>query len=136
VHFVGRLAASGLAPLYRDAIAHIAPSVCFETFGHTLVESFRQSTPVVARRLGPFPEIVTHARGGALFEDAASLKEALGRFASNREYRDQVGAAGRRAYEVTWSEEAIVPRYLEIVERTMAQHSAAPASRTPVVAAP
>jgi glycosyltransferase involved in cell wall biosynthesis len=134
IHFLGHLQPERLAPLYRHAIAHIASSVCFETFGNTLVESFRQRTPVIARRIGPFPEIVGHAGGGELFDDAEGLRDTLVRFASNREHRDQLGAAGRRAYESTWSEEAIVPRYLDIVERTMARHMLPSASAAPAVA--
>jgi glycosyltransferase involved in cell wall biosynthesis len=123
VQFLGHLGPDRLAPLYRHALAHIAPSVCFETFGNTLVESFRQRTPVVARRIGPFPEIVAHAGAGELFDDVNGLRQALVRLASDRDYRDRLGVAGRRAYETTWSEEAIVPRYLEIVERTCARRS-------------
>jgi glycosyltransferase involved in cell wall biosynthesis len=133
VHFLGRLGMDRLAPLYRHAVAHIAPSVCFETFGNTLVESFRQGAPVIARRIGPFPEIVSQAGGGELFDDAAGLRQALVRLASDRGLRDRLGAAGRRAYEVTWSEEAIVPRYLDIVERTMARRSPHPTA-APAVA--
>jgi glycosyltransferase involved in cell wall biosynthesis len=134
VHFLGHLGPDRLAPLYRHALAHIAPSVCFETFGNTLVEAFRQSTPVVARRIGPFPEIVAQADGGELFDDADGLRQALVRFASDRDYRDRLGTSGRRAYEATWSEEAIVPRYLEIIERTCARRSPATAT-APTVAA-
>ena len=134
VHFLGHLGPDRLAPLYRNAVAHIAPSVCFETFGNTLVEAFRQSTPVAARRIGPFPEIVAQAGGGELFDDADGLRQALVRFASDRDYRDHLGASGRRAYEATWSEEAIVPRYLEIIERTCARRSPV-TSTAPAVAA-
>ena len=134
IHFLGHMRPHQLAPLYRHAVAHIAPSVCFETFGNTLVESFRQSAPVVARRIGPFPEIVTQARGGELFDEAADLRQALHRLSADRTYRDRLGSAGRRAYEVTWSEEAIVPRYLDIVERTIARRSPA-TSAAPAVAA-
>ena len=134
IRFLGRLGPDTLAPLYRHAVAHIAPSVCFETFGNTLVEAFRQHTPVIARRIGPFPEIVTHAGAGELFDDASGLRQALGRFATDRVYRDRLGAAGRRAYDLTWSEEAILPRYLDIIERTMARHSPSPAP-APAVAA-
>ena len=63
-----------------------------------------------------------------------SLSRALRRFATDRAYRDRLGTAGRRAYEVTWSEEAIVPRYLEIVERTIARRAPL-ASAAPAVAA-
>jgi glycosyltransferase involved in cell wall biosynthesis len=133
IQFLGHLDATRLAALYRGAIAHVAPSVCFETFGNTLVESFAQGTPVVARRIGPFPEIVSHAAGGELFDDATELRSALTRLALDRAYRDRLGAAGRRAYEVTWSEQAILPRYLDIVERTIARHAGS-ASEAPAPA--
>ena len=123
VRFVGHLPADRLAPLYRYAVAHIAPSVCYETFGNTLVEAFRQGTPVVARRVGPFPEIVAHAGAGELFDDVADLRPVLERLLADPGYRDLLGASGRRAYEVTWSERAIVPRYLDIVERALARRA-------------
>ena len=126
VHFVGHLPAAQLAPLYRYAVAHIAPSVCYETFGNTLVEAFRQGTPVVARRVGPFPEIVTHAGGGELFDDATNLHPILERLRTDQQHRDRLGAAGREAYEATWSEQAIVPRYLDIVDRALARRAPAP----------
>lgn len=133
VRFVGHLAPERLASLYRYAIAHIAPSVCYETFGNTLVEAFRQSTPVVARRVGPFPEIVAHANGGVLFDDVVALRPILERLIADPEYRDRLGAAGRRAYEITWSEEAIVPRYLDIVDRALARHAPSPVRAAAVV---
>lgn len=123
VTFLGHMPPERLARFYRHAIAHIAPSVCFETFGNTLVESFRQGTPVIARRNGPFPEIVNHAGAGELFDDAEGLRTAANRFASDASLRDRLGAAGRFAYEATWTEEAILPRYLDIVERTMTRRS-------------
>jgi glycosyltransferase involved in cell wall biosynthesis len=135
IHFLGHLRPERLAPLYRYAIAHVASSVCFETFGNTLVEAFRQRTPVIARNIGPFPEIVAQAGAGELFDDADGLRASLRRFASDRALRDRLGAAGRTAYEATWSEEAIVPRYLDIVERTMARRRAPALPTAPVVAA-
>jgi glycosyltransferase involved in cell wall biosynthesis len=135
IHFLGHLPPERLAPLYRYAITHVAPSVCFETFGNTLVEAFRQRTPVIARNIGPFPEIVAQAGAGELFDDADGLRTSLRRFASDRAYRDRLGAAGRTAYEATWSEEAIVPRYLDIVERTMARRRAPATPAARVVAA-
>jgi glycosyltransferase involved in cell wall biosynthesis len=126
IRFLGHLPPERLAPFYRYAIAHIASSVCFETFGNTLVESFRQGTPVVARRIGPFPEIVNHAAAGELFDDANGLLASLQRLAADEAYRDRLGTAGRQAYASTWSEDAIVPKYLEIVERTIARRSPSP----------
>ncbi len=58
VQFLGRVALDELRRYYEHAVALIVPSVCFETFGIILIEAFQQGTPVIARRIGPFPEIV------------------------------------------------------------------------------
>ena len=77
VHFLGRLDQERLAHVYGAAIALIVPSVGYETFGLTLIESFLHSTPVIARRLGPFPEIIEKSRGGELFENTDELLSAM-----------------------------------------------------------
>ena len=64
VRFLGRVDPALLSRYYRNAVALIVPSVCYETFGIILIEAFRQGVPVVARRFGPFPEIVARAGGG------------------------------------------------------------------------
>ena len=98
--------------------ALIVPSVCFETFGIILIEAFRQGTPVVARRLGPFPEIVEAAGAGLLFEDEGELGAALDRLSTDTRLREEFSAAGRQAFAERWSESAVVPRYIDLVRRT------------------
>ena len=117
VRFLGRMPMDTLRSYYAHALALIVPSVCFETFGIILIEAFRHTTPVLARRLGPFPEIVEQAGGGELFETQAQLLDAMRRMQEDREYRDRLATAGRRAFESYWSEEAVMPRYLDIVRR-------------------
>jgi hypothetical protein len=101
----------------REALALIVPSVCFETFGIILIEAFRQGTPVVARRLGPFPEIVDAAGGGELFETEQELVEALRRSLAGGTRRRQLGERGRNAFHRHWCERVVVPQYLDIVAR-------------------
>jgi glycosyltransferase involved in cell wall biosynthesis len=117
VRFLGRIAPEALRGYYQQAIALIVPSVCFETFGIVLIEAFRQHTPVVARRLGPFPEIVEQSGGGELFGTTDELRSALRRLHRDRAHRARLAAAGYAAYVERWSESAVVPRYLELVRR-------------------
>ena len=77
VHFLGRVAVDDLSPYYRNAIAVVIPSVGYETFGMTVIEAFSHETPVIARRLGPFPELVQASGGGELFETEPELVAAL-----------------------------------------------------------
>jgi glycosyltransferase involved in cell wall biosynthesis len=117
IRFLGRVDADRLSRYYREALALIVPSVCFETFGIILIEAFRQGTPVVARRLGPFPEIVDAAGGGELFETEQELVEALRRSLAGGTRRRQLGERGRNAFHRHWCERVVVPQYLDIVAR-------------------
>jgi glycosyltransferase involved in cell wall biosynthesis len=120
VKFLGRLAPDALRRYYQHAVSLIVPSVCFETFGIILIESFRQGTPVIARRIGPFPEIVEGSGGGLLFETGAELLSAMQTLQREPGTRAELARAGIRAFTENWSESAVVPRYLELVRKTAA----------------
>ena len=117
VRFLGRVALERLAPLYRNAVSLLVPSLCFETFGMVLLEAFRESTPVIARRLGPFTEMIESTGAGALFVNGGELDAAMRRFERDPAERHAAGAAGRRAFEERWQEEVVIPGYLAIVRR-------------------
>lgn len=117
VRFLGRVAPDELRRYYQHAVALIVPSVCYETFGIILIESFKQSTPVIARRIGPFPEIVEQAGGGELFTTGEELLAAMHRLQSDPAARKAMAEAGYQAYVQHYTETAVVPRYLQIVRR-------------------
>lgn len=110
IRFLGRQAPEALDAFYRGARALIVPSVCYETFGIILIESFRLATPVIARALGPFPEIVARSGGGELFADRAGLEAAMARLADPATRAAQ-GAAARAAFEEFWSEDPVLAQY-------------------------
>lgn len=111
VKFMGRMPPEDLARWYKGAISLIVPSACYETFGIILIESFRMGTPVIARRLGPFPEIVERAKAGLLFETADDLRDAIIRFRDDKSFRDGTAKAARAAFETIWTEEAVLKEY-------------------------
>lgn len=108
VRFLGRVAPEALARYYRHAIGLVVPSVCYETFGIILIEAFRNGTPVIARELGPFPEIVRKAGAGLLYRDPAGLLDALARLQNDPSTRDTLARAARLGFETHWSEEAVM----------------------------
>lgn len=120
VHFLGRVAPEALRAWYQSAIASLVPSECFETFGIVLIEAFRQGTPVIARRLGPFPEIVQQSGGGALFDSPEELLMLMRRFLSDHAWRTGLSVAGYEAYVRRWSEKAVVPQYLKLLAEAAA----------------
>jgi glycosyltransferase involved in cell wall biosynthesis len=115
VHFLGRLEAARLDACYQQAQALIVPSLCYETFGIILIEAFRHGTPVIARRLGPFPEIVESAGAGNLFSTSEELRNGVMSFADNPKRRDELGAAGRRAFKTRYSESVVMPQYMALI---------------------
>lgn len=122
VHFLGRVSNEDLARYYRDCEALIVPSICYETFGIILIEAWSHGAPVIARRLGPFPEIVEPAGGGELFSTPEELRGLMHRLQHEPGLRDRLADSGYSAFLSRWSEAAVIPRYLEIVERATREH--------------
>lgn len=117
VHFLGRLAPEALQAYYRHALACLVPSVCYETFGIVLIEAFREGTPVVARRIGPFPELIRRSGAGELFATPDDLEVVLRRFLADPAHRQQLAANGLRAVAEHWTESVVVPAYIDLVRR-------------------
>ena len=117
IRFEGRVATHDLGRYYEHAIAVIVPSIGFETFGFVAVESLRQGTPVIARRRGPLTEIVEASGAGDLFETPDQLRASLERMQSEPFRRAALASAGRTAFDARWSERAVLPTYLDLIEQ-------------------
>lgn len=111
IQFLGRKTPDELNAYYRGALGLIVPSVCYETFGIILIESFRLGTPVIARRLGPFPEIVEEAGAGVLFETEEDLLAGMRQLQDNEGARHRMGLRARAAFEDRWREDRVLSAY-------------------------
>ncbi|MDH5530087.1 MAG: glycosyltransferase family 4 protein [Paracoccaceae bacterium] len=111
IQFLGRKSPDELNAYYRGALGLIVPSVCYETFGIILIESFRLGTPVIARQLGPFPEIVSASGGGALFETEDDLIGAMRQLQADPTGREKQAKAARSSFESIWREDRVLERY-------------------------
>jgi glycosyltransferase involved in cell wall biosynthesis len=94
-------------------------SVCFETFGVTMVEAMLQGKPVVASRLGGIPEIVEDGKTGLLFEagNAEDLKQKVEYLWNRPELCKKMGAAGRDKALSEYSAETYYQRLMTIYEQ-------------------
>ncbi|WP_395622120.1 glycosyltransferase family 4 protein [Sphingomonas daechungensis] len=115
VKFLGKIEQDKLRALYRDAVALIAPSLCYEVFPMVALEAFREGTPVIARNLGPYRQIVEESAGGILFDDEHGLRDAMTKLASDPALRDRLGASGRAALAERWTETKAIDDWLELV---------------------
>ena len=133
VRFLGRLSVEELRRYYTHALAVIIPSVGFETFGIIIIEAFQHGTPVIARRIGPFPEIVERCGGGLLFGDMEELGAAMVRLQQDDSLRAELGRRARRGFLENWTEDTVVLRYLNLVEQSIHKVAGRPRRPTPVV---
>jgi glycosyltransferase involved in cell wall biosynthesis len=68
VEFLGHISGYTKWKLLKGALATVVPSVCYEAFGLSAIESLAAGTPVVASRLGGLASIIQHGQNGLLFE--------------------------------------------------------------------
>lgn len=121
ITFLGQIEPERLAALYRDAVALIAPSLCYEVFPMVALEAFREGTPVIARNLGPYPQIIEESQAGLLFDDEASLRSAISLLVADPAYRARLGAAGRAALAERWTETTAIDEWLALVRSIAAR---------------
>lgn len=119
VRFVGSLGTDELSRYYSHAIATVVPSITYETFGLTLIESFSHGTPVIARQLGPFPEIVHKSGAGLLFSTDTELDSAMQRLLHDDGLRMRLSANAVASHRMYWCDDAVLPQYLQVVEQAM-----------------
>ena len=116
VRFLGTVDRSKLSELYRDAIAVLVPSLCYETFGLAAAEAFAHGTPVIARRIGALAEIVDQSCGGCLFETLEQCRDEMERLRTDAQLRAELADRGRNAVAQNWTAEVHLAKYFELIE--------------------
>jgi glycosyltransferase involved in cell wall biosynthesis len=119
IRFVGRADARQLHRLYGDAIATVVPSLCYETFGIIVAESFAARTPVIVRDHSSLREFIEDYGGGFTFSTEGELRSAIDQLRSDRKLRNRLGDQGRAAYDAEFSERPFLEHYLAVVRRLL-----------------
>ncbi len=134
IRFLGYQTPDRLRVLYRGARALITPSICYEVFPLVVLEAFQQGIPIIARRLGPYPEIVEASGGGLLFADRRELEAAIHSLMFDTPGRAAMAEAAHRAFRTKWSEGVALTAYLNLVRSLAVRrglHSVSDAFSTP-----
>ena len=100
----------------------IMPSVCYETFGRTIVEAFAAGTPVLASSMGAMQELIEEGHNGHLFNpgDGRSLASTLQSFWADAESQSRLQANARSTYESAYTAGPNYSRLVEIYEEAIA----------------
>ena len=83
----------------------VLPSLCYETFGNVVVESFAAGRPAIVSDLGAIGEAVDHERTGLKVRpgDAAALGDAMLRILTDAGAADRMGHRARSHYVADFS---------------------------------
>lgn len=130
VHFLGRLPADALAPYYRHALASLVPSKGFETFGMVVIEALAQGTPVIARRIGPLPEILETTGGGQTFATQDELRAAIAACAADPAAARRRGEHGRLVARQQYPPAHVTAQFVAIMERELVRRGGAAVAAT------
>jgi glycosyltransferase involved in cell wall biosynthesis len=118
VHFLGSLPQERLRSLYRQAVALLVPSICYEVFGIIILEAYMQKTPVIVNDLGGLKEVVEESSGGFAYRTTAELVAAMERLRTDAGLRAEMGERGYRKYNERWTEEAHLDMYFRVIDET------------------
>ena len=132
VKFRGQVHPSEISAFYRNTVAVLAPSLCYETFSLTTAEALAHGTPVIGRRIGALAELIEETGGGLLFETPGQCREAMERLRTDPALRADLGARGRSAALKQWTVDVHLERYLELVRSLISRRN--PTSRIGTVA--
>ena len=115
IRFLGYQSSSQLQALYRQAVALIVPSLCFEVFPLTIPEAFRQQTPVIARNLGGMPEVIQESEGGFIYDTEEELVAAMDHLLENPSHRRELGQRAYQVYQHRWTPGAHLQSYFALI---------------------
>lgn len=133
VQFRGHLDAGRLAELYRDAVALVVPSLCYETFGLSAAEAMSHGTPVLVRRIGALGEMIEQSGAGFAFDRLPECAAAMDRLLREPDLRASLGRRGVAAVRERWSLAVHLERYLDLVRSRLARRRGAPAAAPALV---
>lgn len=109
--------------LLRAATALVSPSA-FEAFSLVLVEAWHAARPVIVNaRCFATSEHCERSQGGLTFDDYASFATAVDRLVTDKQLRNELGAAGRAYVEAEFTWPAILARYRAFLETVFARRA-------------
>lgn len=110
-----------------DVLVHASTTP--EPFGQVIIEAMALGKPVVATRAGGVAEIVVHGETGILVAPASvdELASAVCRLLDDPVSAQQMGAAGRRRVEETFTADHMARGMLEVYEKALFRRDTASA---------
>jgi glycosyltransferase involved in cell wall biosynthesis len=119
IEFLGWQKKPEVLALMQKAKFLIFPSIWYETFGLSMIESFACSVPVIASRLGGIAEIVEDKQTGLLFEagNPQDLAEKINWAIAHPKSMSAMGQKARSTYEQHYTPATNYRQLMSIYEK-------------------
>ncbi len=124
IKFIGRVDHRRLHTLYHAALATVVPSLCYETFGLIVAESWAANSPVIVYAQSSLEELVNTHGGGLTYKNDAQLRDAIERIRTDAAFRRELSQQGRAAYDAEFAEAPFLGHYLDVVREMLARKRA------------
>lgn len=120
VKLVGYKTGNNLRTLIQDALFVVMPSLWYETFGLTIVESFACAKPVIGADIGGISELINQ-ENGLLFRpgDSEELTEKIAYFLSHPSLVKELGVKARRFVEDNFSSDQHYQKTMNIYHKVL-----------------
>ncbi len=119
VKFLGAMHPQAIGIHYRQAIAVLVPSLCFETFALIAAEALAHGTPVIGRRIGAIAELLDASGGGIAFDTKVQCRVAMEKLLGDPALRIELGTRGRQFALQQWTLAVHLERYLALISERM-----------------
>jgi len=121
VTFVGYRSGEQLHQEYAGARFVVVPSLCYETFGLTTLESYAAGKSVIASRMGGLSEIVEDGRTGRLVSsgDVEELAEAMAGLWNDPKSCERMGRLARQIAERDYSPERHYQKIMRVYRKAL-----------------
>jgi len=130
VEFLGRLPRNDLQRFLQKARMIVMASIWYEGFPMALAEAMLHRKPVIAPRLGGFPEIVDDGRTGLLFEpgNVEDLACKIQTLWNDPQLCREMGEAGYQKVVTQYSPEKYYQRLMDVYKEALRLGAGAPSS--------
>jgi glycosyltransferase involved in cell wall biosynthesis len=105
IEWLGPRSRDEVSSLMANAAFLVFPSICYETFGLSIIEALSVGLPVIASNLGAMAELITDGRTGRLFPAGSSkdLAAAIDWAFANPDALEFMRLHARREFELKYT---------------------------------
>ncbi|GAG34510.1 unnamed protein product, partial [marine sediment metagenome] len=124
IQWLGQISQDDILSILGNASFLIMPSICYETFGRTIIEAFAKGTPVISSRIGALTELVDDSRTGLHFEpgNPDDLVQKIHQFVNDTSKQAQMRLTARKEYLKNFTAQKNYPVLMSIYDKAISHN--------------